>query len=93
MAKKDEKRLYKHVPYVLVDDQTIQREIKNLIAIDYNYPKYVVIEHELPAGNAYKGNRQIHLLDFLKKIPGKIGSETGSKLNKKTCSTNRVRFF
>ena len=50
---------------MLVDDQTIQREFGNLMAIEDNYPKYVVTMDELAAGTAYKGIRQIHLRDFL----------------------------
>jgi hypothetical protein len=65
MAEKNDERLYIQVSYMLVDDQTIQREFGNLIAIDDNYPKYVVTMDELSAGTAYKGIRQIHLRDFL----------------------------
>lgn len=65
MAEKNDERLYIQVSYMLVDDQTIQREFGNLIAIDDNYPKYVVTMDELAAGTAYKGIRQIHLRDFL----------------------------
>ena len=65
MAEKNDERLYIQVAYMLVDDQTIQREFGNLIAIDDNYPKYVVTMDELAAGTAYKGIRQIHLRDFL----------------------------
>ena len=65
MAEKNDERLYIQVSYMLVDDQTIQREFGNLIAIDDNYPKYVVTMDELAAGTSYKGIRQIHLRDFL----------------------------
>jgi predicted AAA+ superfamily ATPase len=65
MAEKDDERIYIQVTYMLVDDQTIQREFGNLMAIDDNYPKYVVTMDELAAGNAYRGIRQIHLRDFL----------------------------
>lgn len=65
MAEKDDERLYIQVAYMLTDDQTIQREFGNLLAIDDNYSKYVVTMDELAAGNAYKGIKQIHLRDFL----------------------------
>jgi predicted AAA+ superfamily ATPase len=65
MAEKDDERLYIQVTYMLTDDQTIQREFGNLLAIDDNYSKYVVTMDELAAGNAYKGIKQIHLRDFL----------------------------
>lgn len=65
MAEKNDERLYIQVAYMLVDDQTIQREFGNLMAIDDNYPKYVVTMDEFAAGTAYKGIRQIHLRDFL----------------------------
>lgn len=65
MAEKNDERLYIQVAYMLVDDQTIQREFVNLMAIDDNYPKYVVTMDEFAAGTAYKGIRQIHLRDFL----------------------------
>ena len=65
MAEKNDERLYIQVAYMLVDDQTIQREFGNLMAIEDNYPKYVVTMDELAAGTAYKGIRQIHLRDFL----------------------------
>ena len=65
MAEKNDERLYIQVAYMLVDDQTIQREFVNLMAIDDNYPKYVVTMDEFAAGTAYKGIRRIHLRDFL----------------------------
>jgi uncharacterized protein len=65
MAEKDDERLYIQVAYMLTDNQTIQREFGNLLAIDDNYSKYVVTMDELAAGNAYKGIKQIHLRDFL----------------------------
>ncbi len=67
MAEKDDERFYIQVAYLLVDEQTIQREFGNLMAIDDNYPKYVVTMDEIIAGSNYKGIRQIHLRDFLMK--------------------------
>ena len=66
MAEKDDERLYVQVAYMLADEQTLQREFGNLMAIDDHYPKYVVTMDEITAGTAYKGIRQIHLRDFLK---------------------------
>ena len=66
MAEKDDERLYVQVAYMLADEQILQREFGNLMAIDDHYPKYVVTMDEITAGTAYKGIRQIHLRDFLK---------------------------
>jgi len=66
MAEKEEERVYIQVAYMLTDEQTIQREFGNLLAIEDNFPKYVVTMDELLNSiNTYKGIKQIHLRDFL----------------------------
>jgi len=65
MAEKEGERIYVQVAYMLMDQNTIQREFGNLLSIDDQYPKYVVTMDEISASSDYKGIRQIHLRDFL----------------------------
>jgi predicted AAA+ superfamily ATPase len=65
VAKKDGKSIYVQVAYLLVDENTIQREFGNLLKIGDNYRKYVVTMDEYNAGKNYNGIEQIHLKNFL----------------------------
>lgn len=65
MAEKKGERIYLQVAYILYDQKTIDREFGNLMAINDNYPKYVITMDEISAGSDFKGIRQVHLRDFL----------------------------
>ncbi len=65
MAERNGQRIYVQVAYMLIDQKTIDREFSNLMAIEDNYPKYVVTMDEISAGSDFKGIRQVHLRDFL----------------------------
>jgi len=65
VAEKDGKTIYIQVAYLLVDENTIQREFGNLLKIGDNYPKYVVTLDKYNAGKNYNGIIQMHLKDFL----------------------------
>ncbi len=65
MAEKNGERLYIQVTYMLIDQQTIDREFGNLMLIDDHYPKYVVTMDEISAGSDFKGIKQVHLREFL----------------------------
>jgi predicted AAA+ superfamily ATPase len=66
VAEKMGKRVYIQVCYVLKDEDTINREFGNLLAIPDNFPKYVVTMDPFIAHGSYKGIIQIHLREFLK---------------------------
>jgi predicted AAA+ superfamily ATPase len=65
MAERNGKRKYFQVAYMLYDQNTIDREFGNLMAIADNYPKYVVTMDEVPAQFDFKGIEKIHLREFL----------------------------
>jgi hypothetical protein len=65
VAEKDGKSIYVQVAYLLVDENTIQKEFGNLLKIGDNYRKYVVTMDEYNAGKNYNGIEQMHLKDFL----------------------------
>jgi len=60
------KRVYIQVTYLLKDETTIDREFGNLLAIQDNFPKYVVTLDTFQISGNYKGIIQIHLREFLK---------------------------
>lgn len=69
VAERGEKRLYFQVAYLLASQETIDREIGNLMAIRDQYPKFVVSMD--PVGgevDGYAGINHIRLRDFLKMI-------------------------
>lgn len=67
VATKGDRTLYVQVAYLLVSEETIEREFGNLAGIKDNYPKYVVsmdpISGEL---TEYPGIHHVHLREFLK---------------------------
>ncbi len=65
LCEKNDNRIYIQVCYMLTDEQTINREFGNLMAVKDNFPKYVVTLDEFNTNSAYKGIKQIHLRDFL----------------------------
>lgn len=67
VAKKEEKRIYIQVTYLLASEETVKREFGNLAAINDNYPKYVVSLDPVGGGfSEYPGIIHISLRDFLK---------------------------
>jgi len=67
IAEKDGERVYVQACYLLSDEKTIQREFGNLMQIGDHYPKYVVTMDTFNAGTTFKGIRQLHLRQFLKR--------------------------
>jgi hypothetical protein len=72
VCRKAGERIYVQVTYVVADDEVREREFGNLLAIDDNYPKYVVSMDEA-AGGTYKGVRHIHVEEFVHSL----GTEGG----------------
>jgi len=66
IGEKDGERIYVQACYLLSDEKTVQREFGNLMAIEDNYPKYVVTLDPFSPQSTYKGIRQLHLREFLK---------------------------
>ena len=67
VAERDEKRMYFQVTYLLVSQETIDREFGNLNAIQDQYPKYVVSMDPIGGEvDGYPGIIHIRLRDFLK---------------------------
>ncbi len=64
VATKDNETIYVQVTYTLGDEKTVKHEFGNLLAIQDNYPKYVV-SAETFTGNSYKGIKTIRLREFL----------------------------
>ncbi len=63
--KADGNRLYIQVSYVIADDTTRKREFGNLLAIQDNYPKYVVSLTPMVSKNDYEGITHLHLRKLL----------------------------
>jgi predicted AAA+ superfamily ATPase len=64
VAEKNGERLYIQVAYLLQDEQTIEREFGNLLAIPDNYPKYVVTMDTSEETGTYLGIKRMHIKDF-----------------------------
>ena len=58
-------KLYVQVALQISDEKTEQREFGNLLALEDNYPKYVVTLNDLIIGNDFKGIQHLNLKDFL----------------------------
>jgi uncharacterized protein len=67
VCEKEGKKVYVQVSYLLQDDNTINREFRNLLEIKDNYPKYVVSMDEAISGTDYKGIEHVYIKDFLLK--------------------------
>lgn len=65
IGEKNGLKIYVQVSLQIIDKQTEQREFGNLMQIQDNYPKYVVVFNDLIIGNDYQGIKCIHLRDFL----------------------------
>ncbi len=64
IATRADEKIYIQVAYLLASAQTIEREFSPLLAINDNYPKYV-ISMDTIFGNDYKGIIRLNLVDFL----------------------------
>ena len=58
-------KIYIQCAYLLIDDQTIEREFGNLLMIRDNYPKYVVTMDDFK-GNTNQGIIHSNLREFCK---------------------------
>jgi hypothetical protein len=61
---KDNNMIYVQVCYLLTEEDTIEREFENLLAIRDNYPKMVISMDDILNTN-YKGIDQLNIIDFL----------------------------
>ena len=64
VATKQENKLYIQISERIEREETEEREYGRLLAIDDNYPKYVLRTDEFAGGN-YKGIKTMHVADFL----------------------------
>jgi len=64
IAEKRDKKIYIQVAYKLESQETVNREFNPLLAINDQYPKYVVTMDELWKDNI-NGVQHIHIQDFL----------------------------
>ena len=65
IGEKNGLKIYIQVALQITDKQTEQREFGNLMQIQDNYPKYVVVFNDLIIGNDYQGIKHINLKEFL----------------------------
>lgn len=66
VAEKRNEKMYVQVAYKLENEQTVNREFGNLLAIGDHYPKYVVTMDEFWKDNI-DGIKHLHITDFLLK--------------------------
>jgi len=64
VAEKRNEKIYVQVAYKLENEQTVNREFGNLLAIKDQYPKYVVTMDEFWKDNI-EGIKHLHITDFL----------------------------
>lgn len=64
VAEKQGKKIYIQVAYKLENEQTVEREFNNLLAIEDQYPKYVVTMDEF-WGDTIEGVKHLYVTDFL----------------------------
>ena len=64
IAIKAEEKIYIQVTYLLATKETREREYRPLLAINDNYPKYVLSMDTLHGGD-YRGIRILNIIDFL----------------------------
>lgn len=65
IATRGGEKIYVQVCYLLSDNKVIEREFGNLLAVNDNYPKYVVSYDDFSAPNTYEGISHLTLLEFL----------------------------
>lgn len=64
IATRQEEKIYVQVAQEISSEETRQREYGRLLAINDNYPKYVLLNDDYAGGN-YQGIKTIHIADFL----------------------------
>ena len=64
VCQKDGETMYIQVALRLDEQKTIEREFGNLLAINDNYPKFVITNDQF-SGNSYQGIQHINIRDFL----------------------------
>jgi predicted AAA+ superfamily ATPase len=67
IAERNGEKLYFQVALRIVENQTMEREFGNLLAIKDNYPKYVITLDDY-TGASYKGIQHLPLKEFLYKF-------------------------
>ena len=67
IGEKNGSKIYVQVTLQITNEETEKREFGNLLAINDNYPKYVVTLNDLIVGSDYKGIKQFNLNDFLQR--------------------------
>lgn len=67
IAEKKGEKIYVQVAYKLENEQTVEREFSPLLAIDDNYPKYVVTMDDFWK-DSIDGVKHVHIEQFLKDI-------------------------
>lgn len=65
VAEKGGRTIYVQVAYLIADESTMEREFGNLLAIQDNYPKYVVSMNPMTRSQDYEGIRHLTLRRFL----------------------------
>lgn len=65
VAEKGGRTIYLQVAYLIADESTMEREFGNLLAIQDNYPKYVVSMNPMTRSQDYEGIRHLTLRRFL----------------------------
>lgn len=65
-TKPNGEKKYVQVSYIIINDETRQREFGNLMKIQDHYPKYVISMTPLMTNNDYNGIKHINLRTFLK---------------------------
>ena len=65
IATKDDDKIYIQVTYILETEKTVLREFAPLLAVQDNYPKYVLSMDEKIWGEDYQGIKRINIIDWL----------------------------
>jgi predicted AAA+ superfamily ATPase len=65
ICEKQNEKIYLQCAYKLDGEQTVEREFSPLLAINDNYPKFVITMDEFWQGEI-NGIRHVHIADFLK---------------------------
>lgn len=66
VAEKGGTSVYIQVAYLIADDNTMEREFRNLLKIQDNYPKYVISMNPMTRPQNYEGIKHLILRQFLK---------------------------
>ncbi len=65
IATKGDDKIYIQVTYILGTEKTVLREFAPLLAVQDNYPKYVLSMDEKIWGEDYQGIKRINIIDWL----------------------------